>query len=195
MVSRRPPNPVRKGRPAQIPALHSPLEKTPHKAANGELSISCRNRHCPKCQTAARERWIAARRRELLPTRYAHVVFTLAQPLGATGPAEQEGPLRSPVSHQCGNPSRSRSRSPDTSVRRSASSACLHSWSQKLNLHPHVHCVVPAGGLSPDHTRWVRSRDNYFLPEKGAAAKSFAASSSTRSSKPSRTASSTSRET
>ena len=56
---------------------HSPLEKTPHKAANGELPISCRNRYCPKCQIAARERWIAARRRELLPTRYLHVVFTL----------------------------------------------------------------------------------------------------------------------
>jgi hypothetical protein len=79
---------------------------------------SCRDRHCPKCQTAARERWIAARRRELLPTRYLHVV------------------------------------------------SVLHTWSQKLNIHPHVHCVVPAGGLSPDHTRWVRSRDNYFLPKE-----------------------------
>src|SRR6266571_8229958 len=72
---------------------------------------SCRNRHCPKCQTAAREQWIAARRRELLPTRYVHVVFTLPPPVGATGPAEQEGPLRSPVPHQCRNPSRSRPRS------------------------------------------------------------------------------------
>src|SRR6266404_5802688 len=77
MVSRRPPNPVRKDRPAQIPALHSPLEKTPHNTRNGELSITCRNRHCPKCQTAARDRWIAARQKELLPTRYVHVVFTL----------------------------------------------------------------------------------------------------------------------
>src|SRR6266853_2030749 len=72
---------------------------------------SCRNRHCPKCQARARERWIAARRRELLPTRYLHVVFTLPHRLGATGPAEQEDPLRSPVSHQRGNTSRSRSRS------------------------------------------------------------------------------------
>jgi Transposase zinc-binding domain len=81
MVSRRPPDLVRKGCPAQVLALHSPLEKTPHNECNGELSISCRDRHCPKCQTAARERWIAARRRELLPTRYLHVVFTLPRHL------------------------------------------------------------------------------------------------------------------
>src|ERR1700693_2750409 len=83
MESRRPPNPVRKTRPAQIPARYSPLEKTPHKARNGELTITCRNRHCPKCQTGARERWIAARRRELLPTPYVHVVFTLPPQLAA----------------------------------------------------------------------------------------------------------------
>src|SRR6266850_7408116 len=52
------------------------------------------------------------------------------------------------------------------SAQRLVSSACYHTWSQKLNIHPHVHCVVPAGGLSPDHTRWVRSRDNYFLPKE-----------------------------
>src|SRR6266702_462449 len=81
MVSRRPPNPVRKALPAQIPARYSPLEKTPHKARNGELPITCSNRHCPKCQTAARERWIGARQKELLPTRSVHVVFTLPAPL------------------------------------------------------------------------------------------------------------------
>ena len=58
-------------------SLHSPLENTPHKARNGEIPITCRNRHCPKCQGNARERWLANRRRELLPTPYVHVVFTL----------------------------------------------------------------------------------------------------------------------
>jgi hypothetical protein len=81
MVSRRPPNPVRKGRPAQIPAFHSPLEKTPHNTGNGELPITCRNRHCPKCQAGARERWLEKRRRELLPTQYVHMVFTLPRQL------------------------------------------------------------------------------------------------------------------
>ena len=74
---------------------------------------SCRDRHCPKCQTAARERWIAARRRELLPTPYGPYRVHPAPSLGATGPAEQEGPLRSPLSYQCGNPSRSRTQ-PET---------------------------------------------------------------------------------
>src|ERR1039458_302713 len=56
---------------------HSPLEKTSHKARNGDLSITCRNRHCPKCQAHARDQWLRARRRELLPTPYVHVIFTL----------------------------------------------------------------------------------------------------------------------
>ena len=60
---------------------HSPLERTSHKARNGELSITCRNRHCPKCQTQARERWLAAREQELLPTSYFHVVFTVPHEL------------------------------------------------------------------------------------------------------------------
>ena len=60
---------------------HSPLEKTPHKTCNGELSITCRNRHCPKCQANARDRWLAAREQELLRTRYVHVVFTLPRQL------------------------------------------------------------------------------------------------------------------
>jgi hypothetical protein len=57
--------------------LHSPLENTPHKATNGDLSISCRNRHCPKCQTAARDKWLGARQQELLPVTYYHFVFSL----------------------------------------------------------------------------------------------------------------------
>src|SRR5262249_623562 len=79
MESRKGGNP---GRHALLPR-YSPLEKTPHKAANGEPPISCRNRHCPKCQANARHRWIAARRQELLPTRYVHVVFTLPHELAS----------------------------------------------------------------------------------------------------------------
>src|SRR5258708_4368209 len=96
-----------------------------------------------------------------LPARGLHT----PQPLGATGSAEQEDPLRSPVPHQCRNPSRSRSPS-ETPRRRDWLLQRVHTWSQKLKIHPHVHCVVPAGGLSPDHARWVRSRDNYFLPKE-----------------------------
>ena len=81
MGSRIPPNRVRQARPAQIPARHSPLEKTPHKARNGELTITCRNRHCPKCQAQRPPALAPARERELLPTRYVHVVFTLPREL------------------------------------------------------------------------------------------------------------------
>ena len=81
MVSCGSPNPVRKALSAQFPAHYSPLEKTPHNARNGELTITCRNRHCPKCQTQARECWLAARERELLATSYFHVVFTVPHQL------------------------------------------------------------------------------------------------------------------
>jgi hypothetical protein len=124
---------------------------------------SCRNRHCPKCQTAARERWIAARQRELLPTRYVHVVFTLPHQLLPLALQNTK------VSY-------------DLLLRTSAETllevardprhlgaeigffSVLHTWNQKLELHPHVHCVVPAGGLSLDQTHWVKSRCRFFLP-------------------------------
>ena len=77
MVSCEPPNSVWKTLSAQIPAHYSPLEKTPHKTRNGELTITCRNRHCPKCQAGARQRWLEKRSAELLPVSYYHVVFTL----------------------------------------------------------------------------------------------------------------------
>jgi len=124
---------------------------------------SCRNRHCPKCQTGARERWIAARRRELLPTPYVHVVFTLPPQLAALAlqnkkliyglllRASAETLLE--VAH---NPAHLGAEIGFFSV--------LHTWNQKLQLHPHVHCVIPAGGLSLDHTCWIRSHPRFFLP-------------------------------
>lgn len=124
---------------------------------------SCRNRHCPKCQTGARERWIAARRRELLPVPYVHLVFTLPPQLAALAlqnkkfiydlllRASAETLLE--VAH---NPAHLGAEIGFFSV--------LHTWNQKLQLHPHVHCVVPAGGLSRDHARWVQSHPRFFLP-------------------------------
>jgi hypothetical protein len=126
---------------------------------------SCRDRHCPKCQTAARDRWIAARRQELLPTRYLHVVFTLPHHLVPLLLQNKKifydllfRSSAETLLQVAGNPRRLGAQIGFFSV--------LHTWSQKLTAHPHVHCVVPAGGLSPDHTRWVRSRDNYFLPKE-----------------------------
>src|SRR5437868_15341636 len=83
MVSRRPPNTVERAHPESIPGPNSPLENTPHKAGNGDLSITCRNRHCPKCQGLARAKWLLQRKAELLPTEYFHVVFTLPEAIAA----------------------------------------------------------------------------------------------------------------
>jgi hypothetical protein len=126
---------------------------------------SCRNRHCPKCQSQARERWLAARCAELLPTRYAHVVFTLPHELAPL--ALQNKEVLYGLLFRC---------SAETLIEIAADPkhlgaeigffSVLHTWNQKLQHHPHVHCVVAAGGLSPDHTCWVHPRRNdFFLPE------------------------------
>jgi rubredoxin len=125
---------------------------------------SCRNRHCPKCQTAARDRWIAARRRELLPTRYLHVVFTLPHRL-APLVLQNKKVLYSLLFRTSAETLLEVARDPRHLGAEIGFFSVLHTWSQQLKIHPHVHCVVPAGGLSLDHTRWVRSRDNYFLPK------------------------------
>jgi Putative transposase/Transposase zinc-binding domain len=126
---------------------------------------SCRDRHCPKCQTAARDRWIAARRQELLPTRYLHVVFTLPHRL-APLVLQNKKVLYGLLFRTSAETLLEVARDPKHLGAEIGFFSVLHTWSQKLKIHPHVHCVIPAGGLSLDHTHWVRSRDNYFLPKK-----------------------------
>jgi hypothetical protein len=124
---------------------------------------SCRNRHCPKCQTAARERWIAARQRELLPTRYVHVVFTLPPRLAALV-LQNKKVIYDLLFRASAETLLEVARDPKHLGAEIGFFTVLHTWSQKLGLHPHVHCVIPAGGLSLDHTHWVKSRDRFFLP-------------------------------
>src|SRR6266481_4019204 len=126
---------------------------------------SCRNRHCPKCQTGARERWLAARRRELLPSRYVHVVFTLPPQLASVA-LQNKKIIYDLLLRASAETLLEVARHPRHLGAEIGFFSVLHTWSQKLKIHPHVHCVVPAGGLSPDHARWVRSRDNYFLPKE-----------------------------
>ena len=126
---------------------------------------SCRNRHCPKCQIATRERWIAARRRELLPTPYAHIVFTLPRHL-APLVLQNKKVLYDLLFRTSAETLREVARNPRHLGAEIGFFSVLHTWSQQLKIHPHVHCVAPAGGLSPDRARWVRSRKNYFLPKK-----------------------------
>jgi len=165
MVSGRPPNPVRKAFPVQIPARYSPLEKTPHKTANGELTITCLNRHCPKCQAAARQHWLAKRSAELLPVPYYHVVFTLPHVLSPLA-LQNKAVVYSLLFRAVGETLLQIAADPKHLGAEIGFLAVLHTWGQTLLAHPHVHCVVPGGGLSPDHRRWIPCGHNFFLPVK-----------------------------
>jgi hypothetical protein len=124
---------------------------------------SCRNRHCPKCQTGARERWIQARRRELLPSPYVHVVFTLPPQLAALA-LHNKKIIYGLLLRASAETLLEVARNPRHLGAEIGFFSVLHTWNQKLQLHPHVHCVVSSGGLSLDHTRWIRSRPRFFLP-------------------------------
>jgi hypothetical protein len=126
---------------------------------------SCRNRHCPKCQTAARERWIAARQKELLPTRYVHVVFTLPSQLARLA-LQNKKFIYDLLLQASAETLLEVARDQRHLGAELGFFSVLHSWNQKLSLHPHVHCVIPAGGLSLDHTHWVTSPNRFFLPLK-----------------------------
>src|SRR5450432_2553009 len=126
---------------------------------------SCRNRHCPKCQANARDRWLQARERELLPTRYAHVVFTLPHELGPLA-LQNKKVVYGLLFRISAETLMEIARDPQHLGAEIGFFSVLHSWNQKLEFHPHVHCVVPAGGLSLDRTHWVRPRYPFFLPVK-----------------------------
>src|SRR3981189_713571 len=126
---------------------------------------SCRNRHCPKCQTGARERWLEKRRRELLPTQYVHVVFTLPRQL-APLTLQNKKVVYDLLFRTSAETLLEVARDPQHLGADIGFFSVLHSWSQKLELHPHVHCVVPAGGLSADRSRWIKPRYAFFLPVK-----------------------------
>jgi hypothetical protein len=123
---------------------------------------SCRNRHCPKCQASACARWMEDRAAELLPVEYFHVVFTLPDvfnPLALANKRIVYGVLFDAVaqtlSEVAANPKRLGARIGFIGI--------LHTWGQNLSLHPHVHCVVPGGGITPDG-KWISCRPGFFLP-------------------------------
>jgi len=126
---------------------------------------SCRNRHCPKCQADARDRWLEARRRDLLPVRYVHVVFTLPHELASLA-LQNKREIYSLLFRAAAETLLQVARDPPHLGAEIGFFSVLHTWNQQLLHHPHVHCVVPAGGLSPDHTRWIPARNNFFLPVK-----------------------------
>ena len=124
---------------------------------------SCRNRHCPKCQGIAREHWLEDRRAELLPTEYFHVVFTLPQQIASLAFYNKEV-VYGILFHATAQTLLA------TAAQRLGAElgffCVLHSWGQNLHFHPHLHCVVPGGGLSPDHERWISAQRKFLLPVK-----------------------------
>jgi hypothetical protein len=122
---------------------------------------SCRNRHCPKCQGVAREHWLQDRRAELLPAEYFHVVFTLPESIASIAFYNKEV-VYGILFHATAQ----------TLLTTAAEHlglelgffCVLHSWGQNLHFHPHLHCVVPGGGLSPDHQRWIAAPRRFLLP-------------------------------
>ena len=124
---------------------------------------SCRNRHCPKCQANARDRWLQARRQELLLTRYVHVVFTLPHELAPLA-LQNKKVLYHLLLQTSAETLLEVARDPQHLGAEIGFFSVLHTWNQKLEHHPHAHCVVPAGGLSLDHSRWVPSHSRFFLP-------------------------------
>jgi hypothetical protein len=126
---------------------------------------SCRNRHCPKCQANARDRWLEARRRELLPTHYVHVVFTLPHQLAHLA-LQNKREIYSLLFRASAETLLTVARDPQHLGAEIGFFSVLHTWNQQLLHHPHVHCVVPAGGLAPDHTRWIPAPHGFFLPVK-----------------------------
>ena len=124
---------------------------------------SCRNRHCPKCQSQARDDWLAARQAELLPVPYFHVVFTLPAPVAEIAFQNKET-VYAILFRTAAETLRTIGADPRHLGAEIGLVAVLHTWGQTLLHHPHVHCVVPGGGPSPDGTRWVACRPSFFLP-------------------------------
>jgi hypothetical protein len=137
---------------------------------------SCRNRHCPKCQSLAKARWIAARQQQLLPVVYFHVVFTLPEAIARLA-LQNKAVIYNLLFQTVAATLRSIAADPQHLGAQIGFFAILHTWGQQLTHHPHLHCVVPGGGLSPDGQRWIPCRcskkngKHFFLSVKVLSAR------------------------
>ena len=124
---------------------------------------SCRNRHCPKCQTLRKEQWIQARCKDLLPIPYFHVVFTLPSELNPLVSMNRKI-LYDLLFRSVSETLTELAQDPKRLGAVVGIIGILHTWGQNLMGHPHLHCIVTGGGLSPDRNRWVPSRERFFIP-------------------------------
>jgi hypothetical protein len=132
----------------------------------GHLEVSynsCRNRHCPKCQTLRKERWIEARKEDLLPIEYFHVVFTIPSELNPLVSMNRKV-LYDLLFRSVSETLTKLANDPKHLGAGIGSIGILHTWGQNLMDHPHIHCIVTGGGLSPDRGRWVSCRKGFFIP-------------------------------
>src|SRR5215831_15084907 len=126
---------------------------------------SCRSRHCPKCQTNARNRWLADRQKELLPVSYVHVVFTLPHEFAWLA-LQNKKVIYDLLFRSSAATLLEIAADPEHLGAEIGFLSVLHTWGQNLQIHPHIHCVIPSGCLSPDHLRWIHPRYAFFLPVK-----------------------------
>jgi hypothetical protein len=147
----------------RTPALGGHLERCDRCGATRAVYHSCRNRHCPKCQTLAQTRWVEARRAELLPIPYFHVVFTLPHALNALAQARPR--LVYALLFQCAADTlQSFACDPRHLGGELGLTAVLHTWGQNLSQHVHLHCVVTGGALASDGSRWIPARQGFLFP-------------------------------
>ena len=147
-------------------ALGARLQQCDHCSHQDLVFQSCRNRACPKCQSGAREKWLATTAQELLPAPYSHVTFTLPHQL--CGLALQNPRLLYGMLFRAASQTLlTLAADPRRIGAQIGFLAVLHTWDQQMRPHPHLHCLVPAGGIAPDHSRWIRTRHpRFFLPGK-----------------------------
>ena len=144
-------------------ALGGHVEQCDHCGCQRISYNSCRNRHCPKCQSLARARWLDDRRSEVLDTEYFHVVFTMPKELAAIAYQNKEL-VYGILFRAAADTLRIIAADPKHLGAEIGFFAVLHTWGQNLLHHPHLHCVIPGGGLSPDGARWISCRKGFFLP-------------------------------
>jgi hypothetical protein len=144
-------------------ALGGHLERCDQCGHERNCFNSCRDRHCPKCQSLARAQWIEDRQSELLDCPYFHVVFTLPEEI-ATIAYQNKEMVYGILFQTTAETLKTIAADPEHLGAEIGFFAVLHSWGQNLMFHPHLHCVVPGGGLSPDGKRWVACKPDFFLP-------------------------------
>ncbi len=145
----------------RTPALGGHLQRCDHCEREYPVYNSCRNRHCPKCQSLDQALWVEAQAKDLLPVPYFHEVFTLAHCLNPLFLGDQStafGLLFEAAAKTVTEVCQSNLGATPGMI------AVLHTWTQTLEYHPHIHCIVTGGGLSQDGERWISSRPNFFLP-------------------------------